>query len=232
MRDPLLVLTVVLAAAGMVACLLAWWVAGRAGGASPARSGILASVGSGLVTGAAVAFGALFLQQHLQEAQAESVWLANVQTSWKMAGIDFRRHDISHVNFSGKELPDTIFTKMNLEGAQFVDAVLRGAHFEGARLVGADFIGADLSTAEVSGADFAGADLRSASLSDAPIELAQSLEGAKVNAKTCWPTNFLTSVNPAILRLRMNLRVYATFVDGVKVTKPGREAPCDTPAAP
>jgi hypothetical protein len=107
-----------------------------------------------------------------------------------------------------------------------MDAVLHGTDFRGAQLAGANFLGADLSTAEVARADFTGADLRSANLSEAPIELAKSLDGAKVNAKTCWPTHFLTSVNPAIRRLRARLVVNPVFIDGVSVTRPGREAPC------
>ncbi|MET9073629.1 pentapeptide repeat-containing protein [Streptomyces sp. NPDC004232] len=108
-------------------------------------------------------------------------------------------------------------------GVKFEDSNLEGAHFNGADLRGVDFLGAHFAGAEFDGANLKGADLRSADLSHTNISYAKDLQGALVNAQTCWPHGFLN--NPNFNGYQLHRWEWIDPNSGKKVTSYGREWP-------
>ena len=160
------------------------------------------------MTGVVLAVLTLYLQQAFADLNEHSTWRANVATSWRLAGLVTEGHDLHRpepLNFSGKELPAADFRNADAHGLEFRDATMLGADFTQANLRGANFVGADLQASDLSGADLSGAQLQAAHLARVELSDIKSLEGAEVNANTCWPDGFLTSDNRTYQRLRAQL---------------------------
>jgi hypothetical protein len=188
-----------------IAILLRAWATAKT---PEARSGILAGVGASFMTGVILAVLSLYLQQAFADLNENSTWRANVATSWNMAGLVARGHDLHQptpLNFSGKELPDADFRQADAHGLHFRDAKMHGADFTGANMANTNLVGADLSESDLSGADLSGSNLQVARLAGAELSDIKTMKGAKVNANTCWPEGFLTSSYPVYRRLRAQL---------------------------
>jgi hypothetical protein len=219
-------IVIVLGTIGLVFCAGAWLLAGRASGSNHTadpRSAVLAGIGSGILTGAAVSLGVILLQQQITREGALEQWKLDVSTSWRIAGFDPHGKPYMSINYSGKELPDADFRGLALRNAQFRNAKLRGANFDGADLTGANFIGADLSTATFIGADLSGAKFQSANLGFAAVEKAESLARAVSNAETCWPTGFSRTEHWTRL-VAAQMRIH-----GENVRSKGHTVPCPAP---
>ena len=214
---------------GATFCLGAWWLAGRASESNHAadpRSAVLAGIGSGILTGAAVSFGVILMQQEMLREGEGTQWRLDVATSWRIAGFDphgkpYNKPEL--INFSGKELPNADFHGLDLSGAKFRDAKLGGVNFNDANLSGADFVGADVSTATFVGADLSGAKFQSANLGFAAVEKAKSARSAVSNAETCWPTGFDSTTRWS------ELVAAQARVRGKNVRSKGHTVPCPQP---
>jgi Pentapeptide repeats (8 copies) len=222
-------LTIVLVVIGLGVTVAAWVLARHAADAvRGARSSILAGLGSGLLTGSAVTFGAALLQQAITDSAAESIWRSSVVNSWKIAGFDPRGHSLTSptsIDFSGKELPDARFDGgLDLRGFQFRDASLLGANFDDSHLEHANLVNADLSTASLRGTHLEGALLQSAKMSNARVEHAY-FEKTIVDSHTCWPAGFLGQDGVAQLEAR-GLIAAGKPGQTLEPSDFGKEAPC------
>jgi hypothetical protein len=196
-------------AVGSCLVIAAWFLAAGTP-SSAARSGVLAGVGSSLLTGLVVA---LVLGQY----QEEATWRSGVASADAIPGFTAQDHDLRGLVFNGKNLRSAELAGADLRGLKFRDAMLPGANLRNARLDEAELTGADLSTANLEGADLSGARLLGTDFSEADIEQARSLAGAKVNANTTWPCGFLTSP------LLAQVEATAVHLDGQMVTSRGNE---------
>lgn len=110
---------------------------------------------------------------------AEEKWRGKREESAVLRGIRLNGKNLDHANFSG----------MRLEGIDFSNASLRNATFCHAVLVNVSLQGANLANANLREARFESADLRFTKFEDATV-WSVDYEKAKVNAETCWPTDF------------------------------------------
>lgn len=228
---------VVLSLAGVFVLLgfLVLFRAWRTAESFPAKSGILSGIGGALVTGATLAVMSLYLQAAFAHANEESTWRANVNTSFQMAGLVVKGHDLHDpepLNFSGKELRDADFRDAEAEGIQFRDAKLRGSDFHGANLRDASFVAADLTGTEFAGADLSGADLRVTHFIRSRISDVRSMQGARVDANTCWPIGFLTSGDFENLRQQLVPVETTDGATGKRATSLGYEEARGRPCRP
>ncbi|MFE7524250.1 pentapeptide repeat-containing protein [Kitasatospora sp. NPDC057542] len=174
---------------GVLMAVIAWRLAS---GAHSIESGILSGMGGGLITGFAVSLSVQFLTKSLETAQEEATWHASVTVASELYGFSPGKHSIEGISFNGKDMRDADFKGVDLSGFQFRDTVLRGADFTDANLTGTNFIGADLSKTVFKGATLQEALLLSSNLSRADLTGVRSMEGAQVNALTCWPAKFMS----------------------------------------
>lgn len=101
-----------------------------------------------------------------------------------LAGVDFRRCDLS-----GALLSESNLHKSNLSGAKLKDAQLHEANLNRASAEGADFRGADLSRSILTRTNLNNADLRKSGLWGAFLNDA-SVKGAKLHGATVGETVF------------------------------------------
>jgi hypothetical protein len=156
-----------------------------------AKSGVISSVGSGLVTSSVVSFALLLVQASMENYRNEAQWRDSLVVASTLNGFDPRGHSVENLNLSGKILIGAKFDSKNLADSQLNDTDLRSSTFYNADLRRVNLRGSNLSTAEFNGADLSGADLRGADLSYAAIETAKTLKGATADANTCWPEGFM-----------------------------------------
>jgi uncharacterized protein YjbI with pentapeptide repeats len=106
-----------------------------------------------------------------------------------LTGADFRRMDLTGMDFSRSFLEGADLRDADLSGANFEGAVLTRADLRGASLKGTRLVGANLGAATLEGASFEGADLSQAVLMGARVEGASfaraTLTGADV-LETRW----------------------------------------------
>ena len=125
-------------------------------------------------------------------AQRETVELAIATTS-DLSGFDPRGRSLRQAYLAGKTLDGAQFEDADLQGAVLRDASLRGANLKDANLKHAKLINTDLSETVLDSADLHGAELRIARFEEAQVSKIESLRGAIVDARTCWPDGFLDS---------------------------------------
>jgi len=208
-------------------------------------------IGKSLLTGAVLSFALLLLQVHLDrvrshEAEQEqfslSVSFAKDLTGFHpefpltdipLAGktldeAELNGQDLRGANLRAASLKDAGLVGADLRGADLHNASLIGAHLEGADLRGANLSGADLTRAvlwtEAGAADLRHADLRGAQLKNAQMDLPSSakIEGAMVNATTCWPSDYLANFHlPSEADLRNELVREKTYSHGHTVVGAG-----------
>jgi hypothetical protein len=166
---------------------------GRAGHEKPCadRAQVWGALGAGLLTGAAVAFGVVLLQQWDTNSAASAVWRADVETAASIPGFSPDNHSLLGLDLSGKDLHDADLRGADLKGVQLRDTDLTGADLTGADLQGADLTGATLKAAILRGADLSGAQIYDTQFEQADIRGIKSLTGAQANVTTCWPPGFL-----------------------------------------
>ncbi len=166
-------------------------------------------VGKSLLTGSIVAFAIFALQFHLETERHEkekkeqfrfSVGFAKDLTGFdpefSLAGMYLSGKSLNKAELAGEELQDT-----NLQGASLKGADLRGAILDGANLYGANLAGALTYEASFRRADLRGAKLHLSSVT-LPVQPA-AFAGARVNARTCWPDDFLAELHsPGFSKLR------------------------------
>jgi hypothetical protein len=189
---------------GLTLMVVGWQLAGAGTDVSVARSTVLAALGSGLITGAAVGVGVIAVQVWVQDATSEATWRASVSTATTIAGFNPAGHDLTGIDFSGKILLDAELHDADLRGVRFRDTVLTAADLTGADLRGAVLIGAHLARSDLAGANLAGAHLEATDFGRADVRHVASLAGATVSPLTCWPPGFLAdplmqSVHPGVL---------------------------------
>jgi|tagenome__1003787_1003787.scaffolds.fasta_scaffold20640219_2 hypothetical protein len=229
LETSLSLIVITLSVIGLAVCAGAWLLAGRSGPSNHTadpRSAVLAGIGSGILTGAAVSLGVIWLQDEITREGQNAQWRLEVGNSWRIAGFDAHGKPYrspTPINFSGKELPNADFHGLDLHGMRFDDAKLQGADFDGADLSGASFIHTDLSTATFIGANLQGAHLQYANLGFAAVEKAQTLGKAVSNAETCWPTGFNATKHwSQLVAAKMPVR-------GQVVKSKGHMVPCPLP---
>jgi uncharacterized protein YjbI with pentapeptide repeats len=210
---------------GVASLLLVIGVACCAVGKSKGDVGFGKSLGIALISGASVAFVVLFLQivvddvtqaardaaeaTREEEASAEEARLREEENFKLMFSLTSdltgfnpealpERIKLSDLSFRGKTLAYSHMEDAPLDSFDFQDADLTGAQLEGATLTNANLVGADFKDAELEGANLTGAQLQSARFEHAAIESAESLRGAVVNARTCWPQAFLQTSQLAV----------------------------------
>lgn len=181
-------------------------------------------LGVGLLTGTSTAFLLLMLQVSLDQAQvdadkraeqerdaeeriakqqdreaakraAEEAFLLQLSLSANLTGFDPQARSLQDAYLSGKTLVDAHFEDADLRGAQLRNSNLTAADLDDADLRGANLLFARLRTATLRRADLRGADLRGAKFSFADVWSAR-LDGAIVDARTCWPRSFLRTRAP------------------------------------
>ncbi len=210
-----------------------------------AWAGTATDIGKSLLTGAVLSFALLVLQLHLdaqRRADAEQQQFAlSVSFANDLTGLD-PKFPLTDISLAGKTLNEAELDDEVLRGENLRDASLRGAHLDGADLRGADLHraslrGADLTGADLRGADLYGADLRGAELPEANLRRADlrgaqfenvymdsvysaKIQGATVDAKTCWPEDYLANIHkPSEADLRNELDRETTFKHGRTVVE-------------
>jgi hypothetical protein len=173
----------------------------------------LTAIGSSLLTGSLIAlaiFGLQFyLDQEEQEESKEEQFRLTLAVATDLTGLD------PPLPLAGLNLPDKVLdraqlarddlTDANFAGASLKFAILKGADLEGANLFGANLRGAVLTGATLDHANLATANLRDTTIyGRRGIDV--DLEGTAVDARTCWPADFLISAAPDVARLREQLR--------------------------
>jgi uncharacterized protein YjbI with pentapeptide repeats len=170
----------------------------------------LKAIGSSLLTGSIVSLAIFALQFYLAREDASrakeeqfrltiglSKDLEGLDPPLSLAGLNLPDKNLDQAELAGEDLTDT-----NLAGSSLRNANLRRANLEGANLFRADLRGALLTGADLDDATLASANLRDATIFG-PSGVKLELDGTKVDARTCWPADFLTSA--AAHRLRNQL---------------------------
>jgi Pentapeptide repeats (8 copies) len=181
----------------------------------------LKAIGSSLLTGSLVSLAIFALGFYLDREDArkskEEQFRLTLAVTKDLEGLD------PPLSLAGLNLPDKVLDHAELAGEDLTEtnlagASLRSANLEGAQLEGANLYRADLTGAQMIGADLDEAVLSSANLLDAkifgPSGVELELEGTDVDARTCWPADFLTSAVDQIQRLRAHLDPQAIFKTG------------------
>jgi hypothetical protein len=171
----------------------------------------LGAIGSSLLTGSLVALAIFGLQFYLdredESRTKEEQFRLTLAISKDLEGLD------PPLPLTGLNLPDKNLDQAQLAGEDLTDtnlagSSLRNANLEGASLEGANLYRADLTGALLTGADFDDATLASANLRDAsiygPSGVELGLDGTDVDAKSCWPADFLTSQQEGNLRNQLD----------------------------
>ena len=210
-----------------------------------AWAGTATDIGKSLLTGAVLSFALLVLQLHLdaqRRADAEQQQFSlSVSFAKDLTGLN-PQYPLTDISLAGKTLDEAQLDDEVLRGANLRDASLRGAHLDGAdlrgadlhraSLNGADLTGADLRRADLYGADLTGAELPEADLRRADLRGARfehvymdaatsaKLQGATVDAKTCWPEDYLANIHkPSEADLRNEFDRETTFNHGRTVVE-------------
>jgi len=227
----ILTLCVTLVVLGASLLTTAWRWADRPDAATKARREMVSSLGSSLLTGAVLAAATLYLQEGLSEANEETAWRSTIINSERLVGFSAEGHDMQsrpRVSFAGKQLIAPDFVNSDLTGVTFRDAVISGADFTGANLTEADFVGATITSSKFNEATLDRANLMVTQFVRGDLLNIKSMNNARINANTCWPSGFLR--NPGALRLLRSSQMINT-VDGAT----GRESATkgyDTPCRP
>jgi Pentapeptide repeats (8 copies) len=189
----------------------------------------LKAIGSSLLTGSLVSLAIFALGFYLdREAAKESKEeqfrltlavtkdLEGLDPPLPLAGLNLPDKVLDHAELAGEDLTDT-----NLAGAS-----LRSANLTGAQLEGANLYRADLTGAQMKRADLDDAVLTSAKLRDATIygrtRVNLELEGTDVDARTCWPADFLTSAQNHALRAHLDQKQIFKTGHFIRDEDPGR----------
>ncbi len=158
-------------------------------------------IGKSLLTGSVVALAVLFLQFHFEserhEQEKEEQFRFSVGFAKDLTGLD-PEFSLAGMYLSGKSLNKAELAGEDLRDTNLQGATLKGADLRGATLDGANLFGANLAGARTKKASFRRADLRGAKLHLTHIKLsprAEEFRGARVNAKTCWPDEFLARLH-------------------------------------
>jgi Pentapeptide repeats (8 copies) len=206
------------------------WTIGERWELSPADR---RSLGASLLTGAFISLaltGAqIFLNGVQDDRSKEEQFRLSIAMAHDLSGLD------PSMSLEGMSLPGK-----NLDRAQLADEDLSEVNLEGASLREADLSDADLSDANLSRADLTGAKLVGADLTDANLQFANltrtqlvpphrsavgvTLDGTKVNARTCWPADVLA--NPSN-HLKRRLETGSTVVGGQVKAGPSLGTSCE-----
>ena len=208
---------------------------------------VLRNLGVGLLTGSALGFAVFALQlysdqnsqrlelrreaadrkleERREAAAARQSFLFTLAVTSNLTGFDPRGRSLNGLYLAGKVLSRARLRGAKLRGATLRDASLVAADLSHSRLILADLINADLYQAALTGANLRGADLRFAKFEAAAVEKIATLDGAKVNAATCWPAGFLTA--PETLKLRRGLRPMETSRPSGRKLPPSRGHTCE-----
>jgi hypothetical protein len=174
-------------------------------------------VGTALLTGTVFTLGLFALQIYLDQRAREEQFRVTVGVTRHLEGLE-PEYSLEGMQLSHKSLDYAKLDNQNLRGANLQGASLRHADLRDADLQQADLLGADLTDAKLAGANFTEANLESATLRDAQIyaqgEEAPSIEltDTRVNARTCWPEDFLA--DPDAREARRALKQVETIVHG------------------
>ncbi len=106
-----------------------------------------------------------------------------------LTGADFRKMDLTGMDFSRSFLEGADLRDADLSGANLEEAVLARADLRGANLAGTRLVGANLGAANLEGASFEGADLSRAVLMGARVEGARFVRATLTSAdviETRW----------------------------------------------
>ena len=131
-----------------------------------------------------------------------------------LGGADLREADLASINFRGVQAKGAALARCtlrdaaiggacldradlssadlrgaNLKGVDASRAVFREAMLERAILTHGMLFGASFNRADLTGADLADANLHGADFTDARLDSVR-LDGASIDAKTCWPDGF------------------------------------------
>lgn len=170
-------------------------------------------VGKSLPPAALVALAVLLLQFHLEserhEQEKEEQFrisigfardLTGLDPEFPLAGMYLSGKSLNKAELAGEDLRDT-----NLQGATLKGADLRGATLDGANLFGANLAGARTKKASFRRADLRGTMLHLSTGIESPR--AEDFARARVNARTCWPDEFLATLHsPGHSELREALK--------------------------
>jgi uncharacterized protein YjbI with pentapeptide repeats len=190
--------TLIVAAVFLLAGFLLIFGRWRPFGDDKQSTDIQRDLGMALVPGAIFGLAVFALQLYLdlnnqrvqnqrdREARHETVQLA-IATTQDLSGFDPRGEPLSGVYLAGKVLDGARFEDADLRDAVLRDTSLQGAELSDAQLQRAELINADLFEAVLTDANLAGAELRAAKFEGASLYGVESLEGAIVDARTCWP---------------------------------------------
>jgi uncharacterized protein YjbI with pentapeptide repeats len=194
----------------------------------------LKAIGSSLLTGSLVSLAIFALQFYLDREDArkskEEQFRLTLAVTKDLEGLD------PPLSLAGLNLPDKVLDHAELAGEDLTDAnlagaSLRSANLEGAQLEGANLYRADLTGAQMVGADLDNAVLASATLQDVSIyrgsDVELGLEGTKVDARTCWPADFLTSAVDQIHALRAHLDPQAIIRTGSEIRSADKGRACE-----
>jgi hypothetical protein len=191
------------------------------------------SLGASLITGAfislALAGAQIYLNGVQDDRSKEEQFRLSIAMAHDLSGLD-PDMSLSGLSLAGK----------NLDRAQLADEDLSDANLEGASLREVDLTDADLSDADLSRADLTGAQLVGADLTGANLQFANltrtqlvpshesavgvTLDGTKVNARTCWPADVLA--NPSN-HLKRRLEKGSTVVGGQVKAGPSLGTTCE-----
>jgi Pentapeptide repeats (8 copies) len=185
-----------------------------------------------LLTGSIVSLAIFALQFYLAREDAsrtkEEQFRLTIGLSKDLEGLD------PPLPLAGLNLPDKNLDQAELAGEDLTDtnlagSTLRNANLQGANLQGANLYRADLRGALLTGTDLDDANLASANLRDTTIYGAQGvdlgLDGTEVDARTCWPADFLTSA--AVHPLRNQLDPQPIVKTGRTLQDPAKGYACE-----
>lgn len=192
----------------------------------------LKAIGSSLLTGSFVALAIFGLQFYLDQEDASrtkeeqfrltlaiSKDLEGLDPPLPLAGLNLPDKNLDQAQLAGEDLTDT-----NLAGSSLRNANLQGANLEGANLYRADLEGALLTGADLDDANLASANLRDTTIyGSRGVEL--GLDGTEVDARTCWPADFLTSA--AEHELRSQLDQQPIVQTGRNIQDPAKGHACE-----
>jgi hypothetical protein len=184
-------------------------------------------IGQSLLTGAVISvafYGVqLYIQDRREDQDKREQFRLTVGFSQHLEGLA-PRYSLAGLPLPGKALDRARLAGQDLKKTNFEEASLKAADLRHADLRKAILYRANLSEALLAGARLDNADLRFARLTDATIygpgETAPTLElsGARVNQRTCWPEDFLSS--PQAGFLRRQLHPEPVFIRGEQLAEP------------
>jgi hypothetical protein len=189
----------------------------------------LKAIGSSLLTGSLVSLAIFALGFYLDREDArkskEEQFRLTLAVTKDLEGLD------PPLSLAGLNLPDKVLDHAELAGEDLTDTNLAGASLRSANLTGAQLEGANLYRADLTGAQMKRADLDDAVLTSAKLRDATiygrtgvnlELEGTDVDARTCWPADFLTSAENHALRAHLDQKEIFKTGHLVRNEDPGR----------